>query len=567
MFGLGRSRKDPLADARSAERWLVTGLPSDPLNMHEELRALLGTLSGPAARLTPKSLAALFVIDTHAQQLFRALTAQYVGHAGRSAKIERQIWSAIFDLTQAFLTAFATFARVAFDAPGNGKWHDAIPELICRQIVHLGRDAKVRLYRYESWIPGKWVEVHSLIARATSLQIERQPIIVARDRPPTSIEHQFLMILVLQLIDAGNLTAAQIELVWEELDGWCASLRLSLSARTPTSFYVDLASREGLKRRTSGPLEGSVLFIDTQPLHAMLMQSQVALQQIARDKPRSDESKRAAAQLTQLVRFAAKVDPEYKPFARSGERTPTKDSVDAIVGLAKIAAFLREEDRDPNFEMYAGKSYGGALELAVFGRVRNEHDRRIELARHRLSQYAAAGGSWEAKDVSSTGFRLIAPSQAVGAFAIGTLVAIRPHGNKVWTLGIVRRMKRPTADRTEIGLQVVASEIAGVDLVEQRRSAETDYSVDGDGSVVSGRSFVALFLVLRKLDGTAGVKSLMLPVSEYQQGKRLTLVSAKGVYRVILGGAIEQQADWVWTAVEAQELGTQLSTTSGDAGR
>jgi len=91
MFGLGRSRKDPLADARSAERWLVTGLPSDPLNMHEELRALLGTLSGPAARLTPKSLAALFVIDTHAQQLFRALTAQYVGHAGRSAKIERQI--------------------------------------------------------------------------------------------------------------------------------------------------------------------------------------------------------------------------------------------------------------------------------------------------------------------------------------------------------------------------------------------------------------------------------------------------------------------------------------------
>jgi len=73
--------------------------------------------------------------------------------------------------------------------------------------------------------------------------------------------------------------------------------------------------------------------------------------------------------------------------------------------------------------------------------------------------------------------------------------------------------------------------------------------------------------VLRKLDGTAGVKSLMLPVSEYQQGKRLTLVSAKGVYRVILGGAIEQQADWVWTAVEAQELGTQLSTTSGDAGR
>jgi hypothetical protein len=375
------------------------------------------------------------------------------------------------------------------------------------------------------------------------------------------------MILVLQLIDAGNLTAAQIEQLWEDLDSWCVSLRLSTSARTPTSFFVDLASREGLKRRPPGPLEGSVLFVDTQPLHAMLLQSQVSLGQVARDKPRSDESKRASEQLNQLVRFAAKVDPEYKPFARAGERTPTKDSVDAIVGLAKIAGFLREEDRDPNFEMYAGKSYGGALELAVFGRVRNEHDRRIELARHRLAQYAAPGGPWEAKDFSTTGFRLLAPAQSAGSFAIGTLVAIRPHGKKVWTLGIVRRMKRPTADRTEIGLQVVASEIAGVDLVEQRRSAESDYSVDGDGGMISGRSFVALFLVLRRLDGTAGVKSLMLPVSEYQQGKRLTLVTAKGIFRVVLGGAIEQHADWVWTAVEAQELGTKLSTTTGDTGR
>jgi hypothetical protein len=152
-------------------------------------------------------------------------------------------------------------------------------------------------------------------------------------------------------------------------------------------------------------------------------------------------------------------------------------------------------------------------------------------------------------------------------FAIGTLVAIRQFGKKEWTLGVVRRLKRPTADRTEVGLQRIASEIAGVDLVEQRRNAETDYSVDGDGGMISGRSFVALFLVLRKRDGTPAAQSLMLPVSEYHAGKRLTLVMSKGIFRVVLGGAIEQQPDWVWTAVEAQELGAQLSTATGDSRR
>ena len=124
-----------------------------------------------------------------------------------------------------------------------------------------------------------------------------------------------------------------------------------------------------------------------------------------------------------------------------------KDNVDAIAGLAKIAGFLREEDRDPNFEAYAGKSFGGTLELAVFGRVRNESDRRVELARHRLAQYAAPGGP-----VGGEG-RVVDRLPADRArrirserFSIGTLVAIRPFGKKDWTLGVVRRLKRPTAD-------------------------------------------------------------------------------------------------------------------------
>jgi cyclic-di-GMP-binding protein len=560
MFGFLRSRKDPLADARSAERWCAAPVATDPLSRKQELTDELARITAPTAKLTPRRLGALFVMDAHAEQLFRALTAQYVEHANRSAKIERQLWTALFDLSQAFQTAFRSFEQVALENEHSGRWQQLLPELVCRQIVHLGRDAKARLYRYESWIPGKWAELHQLFALAAARQFERSSVQLVADRPPTTIEHQYLMTVVLQLIDTGNLTARQLEHVWSELDGWCASLRLSLEPKVVTSFFVDLASREGLKRRATGALEGSVLFVDTQPLHAVLIHQQLSLEQAIRTKPRSDETRRVSDQLCLLRRFAAKVDPELRLLARHGDRAIADGNVDAIIGLTKIAGYMREEDRDPDFQHNSGKSFGSTLELAVFGRIRNDNDRRIELARHRLSQYVAAGGPWEIKDVSLTGFRLMAPMKAASDLPIGTLVAIRPQTGSQWTLGIVRRMRRHTSERTEIGLEIVASTLIGVDLIEQRRNLDADYLVDGEDGIINGRSFVALFLTLKKGDSGQGVKSLIMPAGEYQPSKRLTLVTSKSIYRVVLGGPIEQQGEWVWTAVEPQEIGTHTAS-------
>jgi len=96
-------------------------------------------------------------------------------------KIEKQLWSALFDMTQAFQTAYPAFGQVAFENETNAKWRALVPELLCRHVMHLARDAKIRLYRYEGWIPGKWAEVHALVSRATSMGIERQPVMTDRE--------------------------------------------------------------------------------------------------------------------------------------------------------------------------------------------------------------------------------------------------------------------------------------------------------------------------------------------------------------------------------------------------
>jgi len=567
MFSFGKTSRDPLADAKAVGRWAATFPVGDPLAMHGEVLAELGRIAERNARRTPARLEAVFELDAQCVPLREALTAQYIEHANRSSKIEHQLWSALFDLTQAFLLAYQAFSRDVAEHAHSAKWQQMLPELVCRQIIHLGLDGKTRLYRFEQWIPAKWAELHALFSLACSQQIERVPLAIERGGSTTTLEHEFLLVLLLQLMYAGNLTPRHLEWICGELPQWTAGLRLTLEPSSVTSFYVDMASREGLRRRPLNPLEGRVLFLDTRSLHATLMQNVVLIEQKIRNTPLSDKTPRRTEQLNLLHKLAAQVDPEFRPFARRGERTAAAGTVDAIVGFAKIAGYLKEEERNPIPKIDSGDSFGGTMELAVFGRTRNELDRRLELGRRRLAAFAAPGGPWEIKDVSQTGFRLIAPMSVANAVTLNTLAAIRPHGQTSWTLGIVRRMKRLTADRAEIGLQVIATTLLGVDLMESRKSTDDDYSVDGEAITINGRSFGALFLALRKRDSDSPVQSLVVPAVEYQGSKRFKLLTSKSVSPIRFGRLIEQQPEWVWTAVEPLELGTTASGAPTIPGR
>jgi hypothetical protein len=557
MFGFNKSGRDPLADARSAQRWLASRPPNDPLALHGEIVAELGRIADRASRKTPSQLEAVFALDAGAAELRKTLTSQYVDHASRSSKIENQLWSALFDLTQAFLLAYQAFGHEVSTHAGSNRWQQMLPELCARQVHHLGLDAKIRLYRYEQWIPAKWAELHTLFSLACARKFERQVLSLVPGSG-TTIEHEYLRVLVLQLMHAGNMTPRHLEYVAQELPDWCHPLRFALEGSTATSFFIDLASREGLRRRTPAPLEGPVLFLDTRPLHALLLQNIVVLEQKLKSQPLSERTSKRAEQLALLQKLAAQVDPEFKPFARRGERSAAAGTVDAVVGFPDITAYLREEDHVPGNRPTAQKSYGGTLELAVFGRARDEPARLAEQARRRLAQFATPGGPWEVRDVSQTGFRMLAPMAVAPAVTLGTLVGLRPHGEAGWTLGIVRRIKRLTAERAEIGLQVMATTLSGVDLIEQRRARESAYSVDGEATTLNGRSFGGLLLALRKREGAAAVHSLVLPAAEYQPARRLRLQTARSSTPIRLGRLLEQHPDWVWTALEVLDPTTSL---------
>ena len=56
------------------------------------------------------------------------------------------------------------------------------------------------------------------------------------------------------------------------------------------------------------------------------------------------------------------------------------------------------------------------------------------------------------------------------------------------------------------------------------------------------------------------VQSLIVPGVEYEAAKRYQVSTAKAEYRIRFGRLIEQQPDWVWTAIEPLDSGTRAST-------
>jgi hypothetical protein len=551
MLRFRNDSSDPLKDARSAERWLASLPANDPLAAQRIVVPEVHKLTARTARRTPSVLEAVFVADRHANAIVRNVTAQYVEHCERSPKLEEQLWQALDAIARTFEACYAAFAREISDPIPRNKWVALLPELIARQIVHLARDAKLKLYRCERWSPAKWTTLFTPFSRACSLRFEREPVRLDVAGARTTIERQFLMLLVLKLADPGNLAPKDIEWVAGQLDEWCQPLRLTVKPATANSFYVDLTGSTGFQRRPLRPLEGRVLFCDLRPLLALMQQNRVALEEALRTQPRTASNSKHRKELELFVKLASRIDPEFKPLPRHGERKATTGTVDAVVGFANICSFVRSDmTRSQVVDPSDGRNFESTMELAVFGRSRVETKLQRELAAERVSTFAASGGLWEIKDISASGFRLFAPMSIARELKLSMLLAIRRHGEEAWVLGIIRRMRRLTTKDAEIGLQLIANSLASAELGEQKKSPDASYSVNGENPALTGRQFHGLFLSFRRRPDEAPVQSLIVPSGEYHAARRYTLRVAESTRTIRHGRLLEEHTGWVWTVID-----------------
>jgi hypothetical protein len=118
-------------------------------------------------------------------------------------------------------------------------------------------------------------------------------------------------------------------------------------------------------------------------------------------------------------------------------------------------------------------------------------------------------------------------------------------------LAVVRRLHQQ-ASHIEIGVAVIADRALAVTLYAARRRTE-DMSVVVDGVDLAnfGPSFFGLYVMpLAREQARRSVRTVIVPSSEYTEGRRLVLATGRSDYTIVLRQLIDRHADWSWASIQ-----------------
>lgn len=533
---------EPFETATSVNAWFKA-LPANhaPIDRAMAITALLEETYAKRPPVTLERTLALLELDRLSLPLQSQLLAQ--NRLPRiSAAVRENLLNAHASLVRWFAYAYEQTCK-GDDEPAVGQATGHPHGFFSRLFRYQGLHAQSALLRYEQWIPSRWTFLHAAYQAACASNVATVPFPFASDAQSAercSAEHEYLQLLLLQRINTGNLSPPQIGLSAEWLRAMVPSLTL---ADTPPSgdgyWALDLTKPQGLLPAPAAELPGEVLYLDIAPLRTAFdaliqsMTEHLAKSSEAGDRIETRERLALARRLRRLVL------PNAPPQPRRGERVADKRPVLVASGWMEIPILMRNmrpwQPTEP-FKYTYGDNTGAAATISKGRRMEAPvdalpHDRR----------------GWELLDTSESGYRIQSRTRSGALLQVGALIALLPHEENGKRVGIVRRLKRRTADHTEVGVEII-SDNAQLMTVEPLEAEVTVFP-----AAKTARSFTAIYAPPQQRAQTAPMHCLVLPTAEFRQGRLLSLKGSGPVNKARLAVLIEYTKDWVWATLEVDE--------------
>jgi cyclic-di-GMP-binding protein len=562
MFGFltpqAKDHPDPLQTPKSASVWLRQ-LPT--LDVIGRQQQVMRAFDGMRQSRKPPDLsrvAAIEFLDAALGADRRQLTKQYVENIDGSTRLAERLWQAVHEMVQGFIFGYQAALEQALAQTANPRWKQEIPLLFSRLIHYYGTDAKLRVFRYERWIPAKWMDLHRLYVRAQELGVDRVPATLGtggQHPTPWTAEQEYLFVLLVHQLNTGNLAPAELDWACAQLRAWSRKLSLDSVPESPEGFFVDVAGKGGLIRRTGNDSGSMLRYVDTTPVADQLERAIHALRQ-AEETDRGPAAPINQQRIAILEKVRPAVSPNLNADLRRDPRVAVTVPARVRVGLGRICRDLAAKDIN---ETGVDGSTGGAEQIEVYAvaggprarpRAGNEHD---SLA---ASISSFSDPMWQVKDRSVAGLRIAASGGIGQSLALGALVAVRQSDVTEWVLGVVRRLNKVSNEDVEAGVSIIAERVVPVQL-HSRRDPRDDLAgivVDGIDVSTMGARFEGLYLPPpSRPDKPLTVKTLIVPTSEYAEGRNVILTTGRSVYTVALRHLVEQRAEWSWAAIQIIE--------------
>jgi cyclic-di-GMP-binding protein len=560
MFGFltpgTKEALDPLASPKAVAAWLRQLPALDVIGRQQQVMRAFEAMKGSRKPCDIARIQAIEYLDAALGADRRQLTKQYVENYNSAPKLAERIWQSIYDLSQGFIYAYQTALEEALQQSGNARWKPLVPLLFARLTHYYGTDAKLRVFRFERWIPGKWVELHRTYLRATELGVDREAATLGngnQNATAWTIEQEYIYVLLIHQLNTGNMSPPQIDWATAQLRAWSRRLQIDAVPRSLEGFFVDIAGRAGLGRRTGSDSGSMLRYLDTTPLTEQLDRAIAALRQVE-----ATDQGPAAHINQQRIGILEKVSPALAPNLnaelRRDRRVECAITATVRIGLSRICQELNLKDNGISLP----EAGGPHEQIEVFAvadgsraprRVPDEHDSLV------ASLSSFSDPMWQVRDRSVAGLRIAASGGIGQSLSLGTLVAVRQSDVSGWVLGVVRRMNKVSTEEVEAGMSIIADRMVSVTLHAVRQPKDDmGFIVDGIDISTMGARFHGLYLPPpSRPDKPLSVKTLIIPTQEYSEGRNVILTTGRSVYTVALRHLVEQRAEWSWTAIQIIE--------------
>jgi hypothetical protein len=433
-----------------------------------------------------------------------------------------------------------------------------VSTLLLRLFQHRQVEFMLRPFVSERSLPDCWVELHAAYVHAEIAGLLAQPMVARRSDEArgdeSTLEREFIHVLLIELLNVGQLSPYDAFWVSRQIPRWCAVLSLRRErVHTPDEplehcFVVDLGNAEGLMRPARTPT-GTRLYLDPAPMLELLREEIAALRDPAGPLDRSAPIRRGR-QLKLLRKIHAICQPKLERIDRRGDRLPMVSTVKAIVGLPDITRMLRHEKRGSakgaSSAIPGGQHGTCAEDWSTLGISAGVPSAGAVGPTGPSDEYGVPHQEWQLKDRSASGCRLRGKIANPNRVLPGTLIAFRERDSLQWTLVIVRRLRKRIGDRVDIGVEYIGQNPLGVSLVAQGDSIRgPDAEPDKNRDRCTG-------LYLRASSGHPKIpfNTLILSARDYKVGRCLVLRSDEANYTVRLKAPIEEQDGFTWLPYE-----------------
>ena len=561
MFGFlnpsVRDASDPVVSPKAAAAWLRE-MPSLDIVARQQL--VVRALEGMRQSRRPVDFSrahALQYLDAALGADRRQLFKQYVESLESKPKVSERLWQASLDLAQGFIAAYQHVLETALAPSSFGRWKPQVPILFARLVHYYGTDAKLRVCKHEHWIPAKWVELHRTYMRASELGVERVATALGGNHgsgTQWSVEQEYVYALLVHQLNSGNLSPPNLDWAVSQIRTWSRRLELAALPKTMEGFFVDLAGRTGLLRRTGQDSGAMLRYLDTTALAEQLDMTLAAL----RHSEETDQGPVGPINQQRaliLDKARAAIAPNLNTDMRRDPRTPCVVAARVRIGLSRI---LHELSKPPGDADRADSVVGNNEQIEVYavaGPVRATRPVTDEADTLSASLATFSDPVWQVKDRSVAGLRIYAGSGVGQSLTLGALVGVRQSDVSGWVLGVVRRLNKLSTDEVEAGVSLIAERVVPVTL-NAKREVKQDMGivVNGFDASLLGPKIEGLYLPPpSRPDKPLVVKTLIIPTHEYAEGRKIILTTGRSLYTVAMRQLVEQRADWSWIAISIVE--------------